>query len=162
MKKISSFECKQIKKPVKSAPTSRSRQTTHEKRIKTSKTELQILTLKYFHHVYESNGSNTSLIPQICKYTGFSRRQVYKWFWDENSRKHHRDSKENWELGERIRKTYSEVMELLCQNVFDADGLILKAIYVPSNNLLNKHNNRAVWNIKLQGLVAETIFMKSE
>ena len=157
MKEISTFDCK-VK--LKNTKTHAKTSLVHHKRAKNAKTDLQILTLKYFHDVFYSNMDNTSLITQICDYTGFSRRQVYKWFWDENSRRRNRSQIINEEISERIREAYNEVFGLLKTNVFGARGMVLRGIYIPENKMLNAENNRAVMNLKLAGLGSDTIFMK--
>ena len=157
--------CKPITKPQTPNPPSKppkppKTRSAPSKKLKNAKTELQILTLKYFHDTYHSSPESTDLITQICDYTGFSRRQVYKWFWDENSRRRLRSPVANAELSLRIQRAYEEVFELLKENVFRVRGMVLKAVYVPAMRVLNEDNNRAVWNLKLAGLGSETILMR--
>ena len=119
-----------------------------------------MLTLKYFHETFSRNPENADLISQICEFTGFSRRQVYKWFWDENTRRKHRNPILDIELSKKVKEAFDEVVEKVKLNIFDVKGMVLKAVYVPAVDLLNEDNNRAVWNLKLSGLANETIFLR--
>ena len=160
MRKISEFDCKaKAQKP--HMPTKTTRKPSKKcKRLKNTKTELQVLTLKYFHDTFCKNSDNADLISQICDFTGFSRRQVYKWFWDENTRRKYRSPAADIELSERIKEAFSEIFDAIKMNIFDVKGMVLKAVYVPPVKMLNEDNNRAVWNLKLSGLASETIFLR--
>ena len=136
-----------------------------KKRAKANKTGLQILTLKYFFDRMEEeseNKDNSKLVNEVCNVTGFTRRQIYKWIWDETYRKKTRSKEMNEKLDIQVKEAFTDIKKTYEREILNRQGMVLTGIYIPSDKRLNVKNNNAVMRMKLHGLLDQSIFLRSK
>ena len=98
---------------------------------KKGKSDKELIILRYHFHKTKREGCLEDLdMPRICEETGFTRRQVYKWMWDEKRRESKANDQgledEIWELHERKYKKLKVLEEADCDRAF-----VLGKIHVP-------------------------------
>lgn len=118
--------------------------------LKKGKSDEELIILRY--HYLKSKHSQTKEkfnLQRICRETGFTKRQVYKWMWDEKKRERKSDDSElEDELWEIHKAKYKKIKKVKSRRT----SFSLKTIHVNAD--LKKRIPKTVWKAIQRNLIS--------